>query len=354
MPRAQMRGNVVGDSVIMRAPTSALLLANLGRDHGVPLAVSLTGTGLRPADLRQPDGTVTGDQELVIIDNILDALGDPPGLGVEAGLRYHLTTYGIWGFALISSPTLREAVHMGLRYLELTYSYCRFTNRETREELNLRLEVDGMTPRMERFLIERDVAAIHVIQRELQPLATRLNRVTFAHAAPPTEHLATYQDAFGLLPRFNAAEHAAVFDGRYLDEPLPQAEQITADQAEAQCQGLLRSRRVAGNLADRVRLVLRERPDAPPTLGQVAAALHQSPRTVRRRLAAEGVSYRGLLAEVRESLAADLLRDDTLTVEEVAQRLGYAETASFTHAFRRWTGKGPRAHRQATALDPPP
>jgi AraC-like DNA-binding protein len=50
---------------------------------------------------------------------------------------------------------------------------------------------------------------------------------------------------------------------------------------------------------------------------------------------------------VREQLAADLLRNGALTVEEVAQRLGYAETASFTHAFRRWTGVGPRAHRQA-------
>lgn len=344
----------MGSSVgVLRAPTSALLLTNFGQDYGLPAAQCLAGTGLRLADLRQPDRTVTGEQELVIIGNILAELGGLPGLGLHAGLRYHLTTYGIWGFALISSPTLRDAVHLGLRYLDLTYSYCRLTNRETSAELDLRLEVDGMAPELERFLIERDVAAIHVIQRELLPIATRLLRVTFAFPPPAPEHLGQYEEAFGLLPRFDAPEHTAVFDGAYLDHALPQAEAITADQAVAQCEGLVRARRIPGGLADQVRTVLRERPHAPPTLGQVAAALHLSARTVRRHLAAEGVSYRALLDEVREQLAADLLRDGALTVEEVAQRLGYAETASFTHAFRRWTGVGPRAHRQAAAATRP-
>jgi AraC-like DNA-binding protein len=340
----------VGSSVgVLRAPTSALLLTNFGQGYGIPATRCLAGTELRLDDLRQPDRTVTGEQELVIIANILDELGDPPGLGLLAGLRYHLTTYGIWGFALISSPTLRDAIHLGLRYLDLTYSYCRFTNRETPAELDLRLEVDGMTPRLERFLIERDVAAIHVIQRELLPTATHLRRVSFTFPPPAPEFLSRYEEVFGLMPTFNAPEHTAVFDGVQLDTALPQAEAITADQAEAQCQGLVQARRVSGSLADEVRAVLRDRPNAPPTLGQVAATLHLSTRTVRRHLAAEGVSYRSLLDEFREQLAADLLRDGALTVEEVAQRLGYAETASFTHAFRRWTGVGPRAHRQAAA-----
>jgi AraC-like DNA-binding protein len=215
---------------------------------------------------------------------------------------------------------------------------------------------------MERFLIERDVAAIHVIQRELLPSATSLSRVTFAFPPPPPQYLYRYEEVFGLLPRFGAPEHTAVFDGANLDQPLPQAEQLTAEQAEAQCRGLVRERRPADaqpSMADRVRAVLRDTPDAPPTLGQVAAALHQSTRTLRRRLAAEGASYRNLLDEVRERLAAALLQDGALTVEDIAQRLGYAETASFTHAFRRWTGVGPRAHRQAAlaaspAAVPPP
>jgi AraC-like DNA-binding protein len=337
---------VTGSVGVLRAPTSALLLANLGQDRGVPMEVSLAGTGLTPTDLRTPERTVTGAQELRIIDNMLDALGDPPGLSIEAGQRYHLTTYGIWGFALISSPTLRDAVHMGLKYLDLTYSYCRFTNRETAEELDLRLEVDGMSPRMERFLVERDVAAIHVIQRELLSMDVPLRRVTFAHAPPPAQYLPRYREVFGIMPTFDAPEHTAVFDGANLDRALPQAEANTADEAKEQCERLVVKRRQSGVVADTVRAVLVDRLQDPPSLAQLAAMLHLSTRTLRRRLAAEGVSYREMLAQLRSQKAEDLLRDGELTVEEVAQRLGYAETSSFTHAFRRWTGVGPRAHRQ--------
>jgi AraC-like DNA-binding protein len=84
-----------------------------------------------------------------------------------------------------------------------------------------------------------------------------------------------------------------------------------------------------------------------PDIEQVAASLHMSARTLRRRLEAEGTSYRALVDEVRERLAEELLVAGGLTVEQVARRLGYAETASFTNAFKRWKGIGPRAYRTA-------
>ncbi len=83
----------------------------------------------------------------------------------------------------------------------------------------------------------------------------------------------------------------------------------------------------------------------PPGLGQVAAALNVSDRTLRRRLAREGVSFRGLLEEIREQLAEELLVTGGLPVAEVAGRLGYPEVSSFSQAFRRWKGVSPRAYR---------
>lgn len=87
------------------------------------------------------------------------------------------------------------------------------------------------------------------------------------------------------------------------------------------------------------------RPGAPPSLDQVAAALHMSDRTLRRRLAEEGVSFRGLLDEIREQIAEELLVTGGLSVAEVAERLGYVEVSSLSQAFRRWKGVGPRAYR---------
>ena len=72
-----------------------------------------------------------------------------------------------------------------------------------------------------------------------------------------------------------------------------------------------------------------------------------APRTLHRHLAAEGASFRQLLDEVRQALAEEMLAH-RMTVDEVAERLGYSEASSFVHAFKRWKGISPRTYRQRT------
>jgi len=76
-----------------------------------------------------------------------------------------------------------------------------------------------------------------------------------------------------------------------------------------------------------------------------------SSRTLRRRLEEKGTTYRALLEEVRRKQVEDLVARTALTVEQIADSLGYAETASFTHAFKRWTGRSPREFRSEHAVD---
>ena len=82
---------------VVRAPTSVLLLVRLGDDHGVSSEVCLRGTGLSIDQLGDKSVETTAEQELTVIGNLLDAVDDADGLGLQAGARYHLTTYGIWG-----------------------------------------------------------------------------------------------------------------------------------------------------------------------------------------------------------------------------------------------------------------
>jgi AraC-like DNA-binding protein len=77
----------------------------------------------------------------------------------------------------------------------------------------------------------------------------------------------------------------------------------------------------------------------------VAAELGMSPRTLTRRLAAEGVSFAEILKEVREALAKRYIADRTLPISQIAWLLGYAEVSGFTRAFQRWTGIVPSAAR---------
>jgi AraC-like DNA-binding protein len=337
---------------VERAPMSALLLTRLGADHGLPAQVCLECTGLTEEDLRDPAATVTAKQELTIIANLLRALGDPPGIGLEAGTRYHLTTYGIWGFALISSPTWRSAIDVGLRYIDLTFAFCRIQGRERGQDMDLVLDTPDIPAGLQRFVVERDSAAIQTIQQEVFAAPIPIKHVSYVFP-PPAAGARRYTEIFGVAPAFQAPENAVGIDAAVLDLPLPQADEHTTAIAQAQCNELLERRHARTGLAGQIRDLLAARAADPPGLDQVAALLNMSDRTLRRRLAAEGVTFRGLLDEIREQLAEELLLTGGLSVAEAAERLGYLEVSSFSQAFRRWKGVGPRAYR-ARQLQPLP
>ncbi len=65
---------------------------------------------------------------------------------------------------------------------------------------------------------------------------------------------------------------------------------------------------------------------------------------MQRRLAAEGTSFKELLNDARINLARSYVAEGRLSVTEVAFVLGFADTSTFSRAFKRWTGKSPREY----------
>ncbi len=86
--------------------------------------------------------------------------------------------------------------------------------------------------------------------------------------------------------------------------------------------------------------------------GEVACRVGVSQRTLARRLSTEGTTFSELVDELREDLADRYLADDHLAISQIAWLLGYREVASFSHAYKRWTGKTPRTMRAASAAQP--
>ena len=78
--------------------------------------------------------------------------------------------------------------------------------------------------------------------------------------------------------------------------------------------------------------------------------LHASPRTIQRKLSAEGTSYKELMEEVRINTAIEYLGTAELSTDAISERIGYADISSFSHAFKRCTGKTPSAFRNSTDL----
>ena len=329
---------------VPRTPTSALYLTRQGADHGVPADVCLRGTGLRTEELVDPAFEVSAAQELRIIANLTSALGNPAGLGLDSGTRFRLTAYGIWGFAMLSSPTLRSAIEIGLRFVDLSFAFSEITLRQVGAEAQLVLDTPGVPLELRRFVVEKDTAGIQTIQQDLFTFPIAISRISFVFPVPDVGP-GQYEAVFGVVPEFDARENLFVFDEAFLDLPLPQANEYTTALTMAHLSDLLARRRARSGLSGQVRdLVLARLPDTPEA-DDIAAALHMSSRAMRHHLAAEGATFRGLVDEVRERLAEELLVIGGLSVADIADRLGYLEMSSFSQAFRRWKGVTPSAYR---------
>lgn len=331
-------------TVLRSAPGSRLLL-DFAAEHGIGEREMLAAAGIDGDDVV---GSITAQQELSMLGLLADRLGAVEGLGALLGQRYHLTTYGLWGFAMISSATLREAIAVGLRLVNLTFAFCHIRLRDADGRAALVLTVEhGVPDRVRRIVCDRDIAAIRVIAHEIMGRELVAEEVTSTFPEPADT--SAYEAALGVTPRFDAAENAIWFSAELLDTPLPQANALVAAEIDEQCRALLQERRVRVGTAARVRDLVSGAPSEPLTLSRAAHELHTSERHLRRQLAQEGTTLRRIVNEVREDMADELLCVTGLSVAETARRLGYAEVSSFSQAFRRWKGMSPRAYRHLQA-----
>ena len=325
-----------------RSAASLVVMLDWAAQFGLTARQCLAGTRVAPAAVRISDAEVSGQQELKAIANIVAALGDRPGLGLQAAARYRVTAFGVWGFAILSSRNLGEAIDVGVRFARLGYAFCTFETRRHGDELSIVVDARSVPAPLRRFVLERDVAAIPNLYREILGTSPPPGRISFA-LPDPGQAIELYEEMFGTVPEFDDTETSVTFSAEQLNVPLPQASTHTAKLAEQQCRMLLEQREARTGRAGLVRDLLLADPARPPSLAQVADRLSCSTRTLRRQLEAEGTSFRRLLDEVRQHLGTELLQSG-MTVEQVSNRLGYTDVSNFSHAFQRWKGDSPRTY----------
>jgi AraC-like DNA-binding protein len=290
--------------------------------------------------LGDADAETTANAELRLIENLVSALDEPEGVGLQAGLRYRLTTYGIWSYALVSSRTVRDAHLVAMQFVDLTYACTSVSAIEDARGLHVTYDDWDVPERVRRFVLERDTAAGLIIWREGLSREIVPQRAQLRLPEPRKPEL--YERVYGIRPEFDASSSVLMMDPALLDVELPQASEPVARMCVDHCRDLLDRRALRRGVSGRIRDELLLDPRRMPTQEQVAARFHVSVRTLRRQLADEGTTFRALVENTRAVLAEELLTTGRLTVEQVADRVGYSEASSFVHAFTRWKGVAPR------------
>jgi AraC-like DNA-binding protein len=173
-------------------------------------------------------------------------------------------------------------------------------------------------------------------------------QVCFAHPAPPdgSEHRRFFRGPV----RFSAGSTAMILSAVDAARPMLGADDALSSIVRRRLEKALAERDLqqTGPFSGRVRRLMVEHLGGTTLAPSTAArALAISGRTLSRRLADEGTSFRGILDDVRREFACALLRDRSLSVGDIAFFLHYSEPAAFHRAFRRWTGQAPGDFRAA-------
>jgi AraC-like DNA-binding protein len=326
---------------------STRLLCEVASERGVAPSDILAGTGIAAADLDDPEAVVAASDEIVVVRRLLAALPNHAGLGIDVGSRFRLTHLGLFGFAAMSCATFRELLDVSMRYFSLTMLNIDVKVFEGADTCLLEFVVDQLPADVRGFFLERDVASIVMTTSDFAlPIVVRYADQVTMEATLDQGVVAPLLALMPMVkPEFGRAHNRLYFPRAMFDEPLPQADRHTLDTCIAQCDVLMQRNEQRRGLTAVVRSKLFRESGGFPTLPQIAAELDVHPRTLRRQLADEGTSFRALLNEARSTLAVDLLCNVGLTVEEVSKRLGYTDTSTFCHAFKRWHGMPPSAYR---------
>ncbi|MCY1425662.1 putative HTH-type transcriptional regulator [compost metagenome] len=255
----------------------------------------------------------------------------------------HVSCYGMLGYALLSSATLGDALRLAMQYPALLGTLFQLRLIDDGERVWFSASDYREEPQLAAFNAEFCLTSLKVICDDLLGQPLPLLAARFAHPTP--DYHALYGDSFACPLRFDAADNAFAFARTWLDQPLPLADLITHRAMSERCRRL--NLEFTGRQAwlGRIRQLLLDQLDAAPGLEGLARQMNCSSRTLRRHLQELGSSYQQLLDELRFERAKQLLAEDQLPIYRIAELLGFSETASFRHAFMRWSGVAPSHFR---------
>jgi AraC-like DNA-binding protein len=308
----------------------------------------LSDTGIEPQDLLTPhqQPTFTLEQEFRFHRNLLQLTGDPL-LGLKLGQAYPVQTYGLFGYAFMSAPTLRQAMTIVSKYGPLTFTLFRVDFVETPSAgiLHYLRQVD-IPADLLCYYVDRDVAAALAGVEPGQAIDVRPLEISLMHDGQGQQR--AYKQFFDCPVNFGTPSSELRIDTAVLDAPMPLQDAETSALCQQQCQLLLARMSKSTGFIDMVRQCIVARPGEFPDIDTVARKLNMTTRTLRRRLTDEGSNYQQILADIRYQLATEYLATSALPIEEIAAMLGYSSPGNFTHAFKRWHGSPPRQFRTET------
>jgi len=272
------------------------------------------------------------------------ALTNDGCLGIHIAEATPVSAFDVHAYAMLSSPTLRDAFTRAARYQRLINEGTELTFSETPHEAVLRHGLAGGGA-----VARQPAEFLAATWLRLGRLVTGSDwspaQVFFAHERPADtrEHTRVFQAPL----QFSSGQTAMRLPATVLELSNPRADATLAALLDRYTSSMLEQHPSHSTTSGRVRAWLVEaHGSGAPEARRAARALAMSERTLHRRLAQEQTTFRKLLDQFRHEQAVAMLAARRHSIAEVAFLLGYSELPAFYRAFRRWTGRSPARLRE--------
>jgi AraC-like DNA-binding protein len=280
--------------------------------------------------------------EITRLFEIARAKTGDPYIGIQVGRNLQPSNLHALGFGLMASSTLRDFCQRVDNYFQLvsrSADFCHYEegNVNVLEARNIVSDVchesqDAFVVFMLRFMRS-------LYQKPLDPVWVEMLRPC------PKEGSQPYLDYFNCPTKFDCEILRIAIDSSVMDDELHGANPELALQNDEVVIRYLQEMDKS-DIVNWVRgLIIKNLSSGTLSKTSIASQLHMSPRNLQFKLAAQDTSYQEILDTTRRELALAYIEQRRVAITEIAYLLGFTDSANFTRAFRRWTGKSPSEFR---------
>lgn len=311
---------------------------------GVDRRGLLASVGLDPDGESDPKTMLVDTVYYDLIERVAEMV-DVTDLSVRTGASMRLDEYGALGLAWKAAPTLLGSYSRVERFARLWTSVVEYELRPAERGTLFILHRSGERRLGLRLSNEATLASAVSISRQVSPVSFAPLEVHLKH--PPPRTLEFHERYFGCPVYFGSDLDALLLSPDSLSRPNRLGDEGITQFLDSHLEGELREVVDEASIESLAKdVIARSLSEGIPKVADVARTLGLSVRSLHRRLAEDGLSFRTVTENTRRELAEGLLRDERYSLSEIAFLTGFSEQSAFNRAFKRWIGRSPAQHRK--------
>ena len=312
---------------------------------GIKVDALLSKANLTRSQIDSPQVRIAVRSQIKFLDVAAKALNDE-FLGLHLAQTFDLREIGLLYYVMASSELLGDALQRCAHYSLINNEGVHLIYRSG-TQVTVSFKYMGVAPHSDQHQIEFFMATLVRVCQQLTGYHLQPQRVTFTHLRPDASNELKKQ--LGCAVVFGANVDEVTFPKIIGRLPVTGADPYLNKLLRRYCDEVRAARHtnISALRSSIENIIVPLLPHKKIRSEEIATALGLSRRTLARQLASEGLSFSDILHELRYDLARRYLNEVGLPISTIAWLLGYDEASSFTHAFKRWSGKAPKQARSA-------